>query len=99
MGKQMQLQSQDTIEDMGVMAAMVVMDIMERGKLMLNPDITEAMEAMVDMVVAMDIMERDLQSQDTMVVMDMVEAMAVMVAMEDIMVKFHSYFFPISQQI
>ena len=95
----MQLQSQDTIEDMGVMAAMVVMvamDIMERGRLMLSPDITEAMEAMVDMVVAMDIMERDLQSQDTMVVMDMVEAMAVMVAMEDIMVKFYfpvcSYF-------
>ena len=59
----MQLQSQDTIEDMGVMAAMVVMvamDIMERGRLMLSLDITEAMEAMVDTVVAMDIMERDL---------------------------------------
>merc|ERR1712055_781587 len=50
------------------------MDIMERGRLMLNLDITEAM-------VDMDIMERDLQSQVTMVVMDMVEAMAVMVAM------------------
>ena len=83
----MQMQSQDTIEDMVVMAmvVMVAMGIMERGRLMLNLDITEAMEAMVDM----DIMERDLQSQVTMVVMDMVEAMAVMVAMEDIMVKFY----------
>ena len=81
------MQSQDTIEDMVVMAmvVMVAMGIMERGRLMLNLDITEAMEAMVDM----DIMERDLQSQVTMVVMDMVEAMAVMVAMEDIMVKFY----------
>ena len=61
---------------------------------MLSQDIIEAMEAMVDMVVAMDIMERDLLKQDTTEVV--IEAMVVDMDM-DIMVKYYFmfvYYFP-----
>ena len=94
-----QMQSLDTLEVMGVMVAtevMVAMDIMERGRLMLSQDIIEAMEAMVDMVVAMDIMERDLLKQDTTEDMVVIEALVVDMDM-DIMVKYYFmfvYYFP-----